>query len=96
MRSSSAWSGSAARAGHTWKPRHPRLTAHTTWARSAATRACDVVPLGVVTTVVSSQSGRASGTRFWKKVLPSTPFGKRCSSTGRPPMARMSGSPTAR
>ena len=25
--------------GHTWKPRQPRLTAHSTWARSAATRA---------------------------------------------------------
>ena len=35
MRSSSAWSGSAARLGQTWKPRQPRLTAQTTWARSA-------------------------------------------------------------
>ena len=70
MRSSSACSGSAARFGHTWKPRQPRFTAHTTCARSAATSAREVVPFGVLTIVVSSQSGASSGTRFWKNDEP--------------------------
>ena len=70
------------------------FTAHSTWARSAVTRACDVVPLGVLTTLVSSQSGRTSGTRFWKNDDPPAPLGKRWSSTGRPPMAAMSGPST--
>ena len=39
MRSSSACSSSAARLGHTWKPRQPRFTAQTMCARSAATSA---------------------------------------------------------
>ncbi len=39
MRSSSACSSSDARLGHTWKPRHPRFTAQTMCARSAATSA---------------------------------------------------------
>ena len=39
IRSSSACPGSAARYGHTWKPRQPRLTAHSTWSMSAATSA---------------------------------------------------------
>ena len=96
MRSSSTCSGSAARDGHTWNPRHPRFTAHTTCARSATTSASERVPFGVDTIEVSSQSGREAGTRFWKKLLPSTPSGKRCISTGRPPIARITGSPTVR
>ena len=67
------------------------MTAHSTWARSAATSANDVVPFGVDTTVVSSQSGRFSGTRFWKNDEPPAPFGKRCRSTGRPPIAASRG-----
>ena len=61
MRSSSACSGSSARFGHTWKPRQPRFTAHAMCARSAATSARDVVPFGVLTIVVSSQSGASVG-----------------------------------
>ena len=61
---------------------------------SAATRACDVVPLGVATVVVCSQPGAVLGTRFWKNDGPPAPSGKRCSSTGRPPMVRSSGSAT--
>ena len=49
MRSSSACSGSSASDGHTWKPRHPRFTAHAMCARSSATSARDVVPFGVLT-----------------------------------------------
>ena len=75
----------SARYGQTWKPRHPRFTAQTTWAMSARTSAREVVPLGVETMVVCSHSGAFSGTRFWKKELPSAPFGKRCISVGRPP-----------
>ena len=71
------------------------MTAHATWARSAATSARDGVPLTVSTVVVSSHSGALSGTRFWKKDGPPAPFGKRCMSTGRPPIARISGSATA-
>ena len=63
------------------------FTAQTTWAMSAITSASDSVPLGVDTMVVASQSGRFSGTRFWKNDLPPAPSGKRCSSTGRPPIA---------
>ena len=55
-------------------------------ARSAATSARDVVPFGVLTIVVSSQSGALSGTRFWKNDEPLAPCGKRCMSTGRPPI----------
>ena len=51
---------------------------------SATTSAFDVVPLGVVTTVVSSQAGAPAGTRFWKKDLPPAPPGNRCSMAGRP------------
>ena len=51
------------------------LTAHTTWARSAATSAFDVVPLGVDTTTVSSHGGAPLGTRFWKNALPRAPSG---------------------
>ena len=91
MRSSSACSGSAARYGHTWKPRQPRFTAHTTCARSATTSARDVVPFGVLTIVVSSHSGALSGTRFWKNDEPDAPCGYRCMSTGRPPIALMIG-----
>jgi hypothetical protein len=94
MRSSSACSGSAARLGHTWNPMQPRFTAHATCAMSAATSASDVVPFGVLTTVVCSHSGASLGTRFWKNDGPSAPFGNRCMSTGRPPIARISGSPT--
>ena len=50
-----------------------------------------MVPLGVLTTDVSSQSGRSLGTRFWKKFEPSTPLGKRCMSTGRPRIAVIRG-----
>jgi hypothetical protein len=63
---------------------------------SAATRACDVVPLGVDTVVVCSQSGAFLGTRFWKNEGPPAPSGNRCRSTGRPPMVRISGPATRR
>ena len=66
------------------------------WARSAATSASEVVPFGVLTTEVSNQSGASFGTRFWKKEEPSTPFGNRCISTGRPRIAPMSSCSTAR
>ena len=46
-----------------------------TWATSAMTRALEVVPLGVATTAVSSQSGAPAGTRFWKNDLPPAPSG---------------------
>ena len=69
--------GSSARYGQRWRPRQPRLTAHSTWAVSATTRAFEVVPLGVLTTVVWSQSGAPAGTRFWKKDLPPAPPGNR-------------------
>ena len=46
------------------------------------------------TTVVSSHGGRSFGTRFWKNDGPPAPFGNRCMRTGRPPMARSSGSRT--
>ena len=49
----------------------------------------------LLTIAVSSQSGCLSPTRFWKNDDPPAPFGKRCSSTGRPPIARSSGSSTA-
>jgi hypothetical protein len=61
---------------------------------SAAMRACDEVPFGVDTTVVCSQSGTFLGTRFWKNEGPDAPSGKRCNSTGRPPIVRISGSAT--
>ena len=48
-----------------------------------------MVPLGVLTIVVLNQSGALSGMRFWKNELPDDPFGKRCSSTGRLRIARM-------
>jgi hypothetical protein len=51
------------------------FTAHRMWARSAATRALDVVPLGVDTTVVCSHSGAPAGMRFWKKDFPVAPLG---------------------
>ena len=51
------------------------FTAHTTWARSAATMALDRVPLGVLTTVVVSHLGAPLGTRFWKNDLPEAPSG---------------------
>ena len=92
MRNSSQCSGSAARIGHEWKPRQPRFTAHSMWARSAMTNAFEVVPFGVLTMVVVSQSGALSGMRFWKNELPDEPFGKRCSSTGRSDIARMTAS----
>ena len=66
------------------------------WATSAATSACDGVPLGVCTVVVSSQSGAFLGTRFWKNDGPPAPSGYRSIRIGRPPSARMSGSSTAR
>ncbi len=66
------------------------------WARSAATSARDVVPFGVLTMVVSSQSGALSGTRFWKNDEPPAPWGNRCMRTGRPPIVRMIGPATAR
>ena len=40
---------------------------------SASTSAREVVPFGVLTIVVCSQSGLDSGTRFWKNELPSAP-----------------------
>ena len=96
MRSSSAFSGSPARYGHGWNPRHPRLAAHSTWAMSAITIARDVVPFGVLTMVVCSHRGAESGIRFWKNDDPATPFGNRCSSVGRFRTVRMIDSSTAR
>ena len=46
------------------------MAAHSTWAMSAITIARDVVPFGVDTIVVCSQSGALSGIRFWKKFEP--------------------------
>ena len=43
-----------------------------------------------------SHAGALLGTRFRKNELPPAPSGNRCISTGRPPMIRRSGSPTAR
>jgi hypothetical protein len=63
---------------------------------SAATSACEVVPFGVATVVVCSQPGMFLGTRFWKKEGPVAPSGNRWSSTGRPPIVRISGSATCR
>ena len=74
----------------------PRLTAHSTWAMSATTSALDVVPLGVLTTVVSSQAGAPAGTRFWKKDLPPAPPGNRCRSAGRPVAVPARASATSR
>ena len=71
------------------------MTAQATCATSAITSARDGVPLTVCTVVVSSHAGAVSGTRFWKNDGPPAPWGKRCMSTGRPPMARSSGSATA-
>ncbi len=51
---------------------------------SAMTSAFDVVPFGVVTTVVWSQLGALPGTRFWKKDFPAAPSGNRSSMAGRP------------
>ena len=75
MRNSSVTSGVAARYGHTWNPSEPRFTAHSTCERSAHTSASDVVPFGVDTIVVCNQSGRFSGTRFWKNDGPLAPLG---------------------
>ena len=72
------------------------LTAQTTWARSTATNAFDVVPFGVSTVVVVNHSGAPLGTRFWKNDFFPAPSGYRSSSTGRPPMARSSGPSTLR
>ena len=63
---------------------------------SATTSALEVVPLGVETVVVSSQSGAPVGTRFWKKDLPVAPWGKRWSMAGRPPAVLSSASPTSK
>ena len=72
------------------------FTAHSTWATSTATRALDVVPFGVLTTVVVIHGAAFVGaTRFWKNELPVAPFGKRWRSTGRPPIVARSGSATA-
>ena len=71
------------------------LTAQRMWARSSLTRALDVVPLGVLTTMVVSQSGAPLGTRFWKNDFPLAPSGKRCMRVGRPAIVRISGSATA-
>jgi hypothetical protein len=60
------------------------------------TSARDGVPLTVITVVVSSHSGAFFGTRFWKNDGPTAPWGKRCMSTGRPPIVRSSGSLTRR
>ncbi len=63
---------------------------------SATTRALEVVPLGVLTTVVWSQSGAPAGTRFWKKDLPPAPPGNRSSRAGRPEADTSSAPATAR
>ncbi|CAB4546762.1 unannotated protein [freshwater metagenome] len=96
MRSSSQCVGSAARIGQEWNPRQPRFTAHTRWARSSITSAFDVVPFGVLTIVVLNHSGAVSGIRFWKNELPVEPLGKRCSSTGRLRITRITGASMTR
>ncbi len=63
---------------------------------SATTSAFDVVPLGVVTTVVSSQLGAPAGTRFWKKDFPPAPSGNRWSMAGRPNAVMLRASATSR
>ena len=63
---------------------------------SAITIARDVVPFGVETVVVSSQSGADSGIRFWKNDFSVAPLGKRWSRVGRSRTVSMSGSATAR
>ena len=94
MRSSSACSGSSARYGHEWNPRQPEVDRPQRRGRCRRSRARrDVVPFGVLTRSSSPASrARFSGTRFWKNDVPPAPLGKRCSSTGRSPIARISGS----
>ena len=97
MRSSSACSWSSARDGQTWKPRQPRLTAHTTWARSAATSASEVVPLGVLTDGGLQPVGRvrrapASGRTTGRRRR----WGSAAAAPGAPPIVRISGSATRR
>jgi hypothetical protein len=96
IRSSSATSSASTTDGHTCSPRQPRLTAQTTCAMSSTTRAFEVVPFGVETTAVRSHSGAFFGTRFWKNDGPVAPCGWRCIRTGRPAIARISGSWIAR
>ena len=60
------------------------------------TSARDSVPLTVRTVVVVSHSGAPSGMRFWKKLEPCAPLGKRWSITGRSNIWRITASPTAR
>jgi hypothetical protein len=63
---------------------------------SAITIAREVVPFGVDTVVVRSQSGAVAGMRFWKNEGPVAPSGNRWSSVGRSRTVRISGSATAR
>ncbi len=51
------------------------FTAHSTCARSTATRASDSVPFGVATRCVVNHGGADFGTRFWKNDLPDAPSG---------------------
>ena len=60
------------------------FTAQRMWARSSATRALEVVPLGVLTTIVVSQSGAPLGTRFWKNDLPLGAVGEALHEGGAP------------
>jgi hypothetical protein len=65
------------------------------WAVSATTSAFEVVPFGVLTTVVRSQPGAPEGTRFWKKDFPPAPPGNRWSRAGRPEAETIKASATS-
>ena len=52
---------------------HPRFTIHSSCAALRTTISRAVRPDGNRSSTVSTQSGRASGARFWKKGSPSAP-----------------------
>jgi hypothetical protein len=66
----------------------PRLTTQASPAGSRTTTSSAVRPDGKLSVIVSIQSGRDDGARFWKNASPSAPFTKRLSTIGRPPTAR--------
>ncbi len=74
----------------------PRLTIQASCAASRSTTSRAVRPEGNLSSTTSTQSGRASGARFWKKNSPSAPFTYRFSAIGRPPAPRSAPSATAR
>ena len=83
MRSSSGCSRSAVRTGHEWKPRQPEVDRPQEVGQIGDDEGARRRPVRRATRWWScSQSGRCSGTRFWKNDEPPAPFGNRCSSTG--------------